>query len=60
MCDRACLNLGGILATRIQLCGRLVATIDGDRVEQALKGGQTRLLLPISSCIASGRALTTS
>jgi DNA-binding SARP family transcriptional activator len=32
------------LATRIQLCGRLAATIDGDRVEQALGGGQARLL----------------
>jgi DNA-binding SARP family transcriptional activator len=33
------------LATRIQLCGRLVATIDGTRIEEALGGGQTRLLL---------------
>jgi DNA-binding SARP family transcriptional activator len=32
------------LATRIQLCGRLVATIDGQRVEQELTGMQPRLL----------------
>jgi DNA-binding SARP family transcriptional activator len=32
------------LATRIQLCGRFVATIDGERVEQALAGAQARLL----------------
>jgi DNA-binding SARP family transcriptional activator len=32
------------LATRIQLCGRLVATIDGERVEHALQGAQARLL----------------
>jgi DNA-binding SARP family transcriptional activator len=32
------------LATRIQLCGRVVATIDDKRVEQALAGGQARLL----------------
>ena len=40
----ACPNLVGTLATRIQLCGRLVATIDGERVEQALAGAQARLL----------------
>ena len=40
----ACPNLGATLATRIQLCGRLVATIDGDRIEQALGSGQARLL----------------
>ena len=55
-----CPNLGGTLATRIQLCGRLVATIDGKRVERKLAGMQARLLSPISSCIACGRALTTS
>jgi DNA-binding SARP family transcriptional activator len=32
------------LATRIQLCGRLVATLEGTRVEQALGSGQARLL----------------
>jgi len=32
------------LATRIQLCGRLVATIDGKRVERELAGMQARLL----------------
>jgi DNA-binding SARP family transcriptional activator len=32
------------LVTRIQLCGRLVATIDGKRVERELTGVQARLL----------------
>ena len=32
------------MATRIQLCGRLVATIDGKRVERELAGMQARLL----------------
>ena len=32
------------MATRIQLCGRLVATIDNERVEQELAGVQARLL----------------
>jgi len=32
------------LATRIQLCGNFVATIDGIRVERALAGAQARLL----------------
>ena len=40
----ACPNLGGTLPTRIQLCGRIVATVDGDRIEQALGSGQARLL----------------
>jgi DNA-binding SARP family transcriptional activator len=32
------------LATRIQLCGRLAATIDGERVDKSLAGTQARLL----------------
>src|SRR3954470_16822317 len=32
-------------ATRIQVCGRLVVEIDGERVEAALRGRQGRLLL---------------
>jgi len=32
------------LATRIQLCGSFVATLDGARVERALGGAQARLL----------------
>jgi len=37
-------NLGAILGTRIQLCGRIVATVDGRRVESELRGPQGRLL----------------
>ena len=40
----ACRNLGAILETRIQLCGRVVATLDGRRVEAGLPGRQGRLL----------------
>ena len=32
------------METRIQLCGRLAATIDGERVEKSLAGAQARLL----------------
>lgn len=32
------------MATRIQLCGRLAATIDGERCDRALTGAQARLL----------------
>jgi DNA-binding SARP family transcriptional activator len=32
------------LATRIQLCGRLVAEVDGRRIEDALPGAQGRML----------------
>ena len=39
-----CRNLGPILGTRIQLCGRLVATVDGRRVDSELPGRQGRLL----------------
>lgn len=39
-----CRNLGAILETRIQLCGRVVATLDGKRVEGELPGRQGRLL----------------
>lgn len=38
----ACPNLGSSLATRIQLCGRLIATIEGADVE--LSGRQSRRL----------------
>ena len=40
----SCLNLGAILGTRIQLCGTVVATVDGKRVEDELPGRQGRLL----------------
>lgn len=39
-----CRNLGVILGTRIQLCGSLVATLDGRRVEGEFPGRQGRLL----------------
>lgn len=39
-----CPNLGRTLTARIQLCGRLVAAIDGERIEHALGSGQARLL----------------
>jgi SARP family transcriptional regulator, regulator of embCAB operon len=39
-----CRNLGAILETRIQLCGRVIATLDGKRVERELPGRQGRLL----------------
>jgi DNA-binding SARP family transcriptional activator len=39
-----CPNLGSTLGTRIQLCGRLFATIDGTEVGNALPGRQGRLL----------------
>jgi SARP family transcriptional regulator, regulator of embCAB operon len=32
------------LATRVQLCGSFVATVDGARIERALAGAQVRLL----------------
>lgn len=41
---RRCQYLGAILATRIQLCGRLVAEIDGRRIEDELPGPQGRVL----------------
>jgi SARP family transcriptional regulator, regulator of embCAB operon len=41
---RPCRNLGSILGTRIQLCGRVVATLDGRRVDGELPGRQGRLL----------------
>jgi SARP family transcriptional regulator, regulator of embCAB operon len=52
----ACRYLGGTLAgggTRIQLCGRLVAEVDGQRVEEALPGRQGRLLF---AYLAANRA----
>ena len=39
-----CHNLGVVLATRIHLCGRLVAEVDGRRIESTLPGRQGRLL----------------
>lgn len=39
-----CRNLGSILGTRIQLCGRIVATLDGRRVDRELPSRQGRLL----------------
>lgn len=44
LCATACPNLGSILATRIQLCGPIVATIDDQRIERMLSGRQSRLL----------------
>ena len=52
----ACRYLGGTLAgggTRIQLCGRLVAEVAGQRVEEALPGRQGRLLF---AYLAANRA----
>ena len=37
-------QLGETLETRVHLCGRLVARIDGERIEQELPGRQGRLL----------------
>jgi DNA-binding SARP family transcriptional activator len=39
-----CRNLGSILGARIQLCGRVVAVLDGKRLEGDLPGRQGRLL----------------
>jgi SARP family transcriptional regulator, regulator of embCAB operon len=39
-----CRNLGVILETRVQLCGRVVATLDGRRLDAELPGRQGRLL----------------
>jgi DNA-binding SARP family transcriptional activator len=39
-----CLNLGPILGARIQLCGRVVAILNGRRVDRELPGRQGRLL----------------
>lgn len=52
-----CHNLGTILDTRIQLCGRLVVTLDGRRVETALPGRQGRLLF---AYLAANRLRATS
>ena len=52
-----CRNLGAILGTRIQLCGRVVATLDGRRVEGELPGRQGRLLF---AYLAANRQSATS
>ncbi len=39
-----CPNLGVTLATRVQICGRIVASVDGRRIEEELPGRQGRLL----------------
>ncbi len=41
---RSCRYLGETLATRIQLCGSLIARLDGERIEARLPGRQGRLL----------------
>jgi DNA-binding SARP family transcriptional activator len=41
---RCCRNLGAGLATRVHLCGRLTAEVDGCQVESSLPGRQGRLL----------------
>jgi DNA-binding SARP family transcriptional activator len=43
VCALGCDNVGGTLA-RIQVCGRLVVDLDGERVEGRLPGRQGRLL----------------
>jgi SARP family transcriptional regulator, regulator of embCAB operon len=45
------------LTTRIQLCGRLVAELDGRRIEQALPGRQGQLLF---AYLVANRARTTA
>jgi DNA-binding SARP family transcriptional activator len=40
----SCDYLGEILETRIQLCGKLVASLEGQRLEERLPGRQGRLL----------------
>jgi DNA-binding SARP family transcriptional activator len=47
---RACLYLGTTLAARIQICGRVVATVDGRRIEGDLPGRQGRLLFVYLVC----------
>jgi DNA-binding SARP family transcriptional activator len=42
--DTSCGYLGEILETRIQLCGKLVARLEGRRLEDRLPGRQGRLL----------------
>ena len=54
-----CQYVGMTLATRIQLCGRLVAEIEGRRVEDALPGAQERVLfayLVVNRRRSSGRS----
>ncbi len=45
-----CVYLGRTLATRIQICGRVVATVDDRRIEGDLPGRQGRLLFVYLVC----------
>lgn len=45
-----CVYLGRTLSTRIQICGRIVATVDDRRVEGDLPGRQGRLLFVYLVC----------
>jgi DNA-binding SARP family transcriptional activator len=45
-----CRNLGSILGARIQLCGRVVAMLDGRRLEGELPGRQGRRLFAYLVC----------
>ena len=47
---RPCDYLGATLATRIQICGRVVATVDDRRIERDLPGRQGRLLFVYLVC----------
>jgi SARP family transcriptional regulator, regulator of embCAB operon len=47
---RPCVYLGRTLATRIQICGRVVATVDDRRIERDLPGRQGRLLFVYLVC----------
>ena len=54
-----CEYVGATLPTRIQLCGRFVVELDGERVEEALPGRQGRLLLA-RLALARSRTVTRS
>ena len=47
--------MGGLGATRIQLCGRYVVVIDGSRVEDKLPAAEEESCSPISCSTAAGR-----
>ena len=47
---RSCDYLGRTLVTRIQICGRVVATVDDRRIERDLPGRQGRLLFVYLVC----------
>jgi DNA-binding SARP family transcriptional activator len=55
--DGLCRNLAKTLATRIQLCGKLTAELEGQRIEQLLPGRQGRLVF-VYLCAHRARPVT--